>query len=97
MANEHNSNSLFIDAAAAGPLGPVGSRVYSVVLSGIGGNARLTLSDTTTAAPKLDIACIQNDTVTILFPEERPLVFPTGITVNTATNAKATLILAPQR
>lgn len=99
MANIRNSNTAYIDTAAA--LTDIEKR--NIKITGIlvtpdgGGVAQLVLQDKTTTANKVDIRMQSTDRSELYNYTENPLVFPNGIVAATVTNCVATLSLQETR
>lgn len=89
MANAHNGNTLFVDSTGA--IGPSKNvKVAYLVASVTGASPALILMDGSTT--KLNLT-FQASTVPQVFDfSSAPIYFPNGVTVNTITNCKATLV-----
>lgn len=89
MANAHNGNTLYIDSTGA--VGPTKNvKIAYMTVSVTGASPVLILRDGSTT--KFDLT-FQASTVPQVFDfSEAPAYFPNGVTVNTITNCKATLI-----
>lgn len=95
MANEFNSNTLYIDTASTAALTRKNIRVSYITFTSSGAGDNLILKDTDgSGALKISIKnAVANDTITLSF-DENPLVFPNAIYIDTLTSgATATLVL----
>lgn len=95
MANERNSNTVYIDST--GDISDTkNSRVVYVLLTATAANAELVLKDQVTTDNKIDLRlAISGDSKLFRF-SDAPLVFPNGINIGTLTNALATLVIRNQ-
>jgi len=98
MAYVVNSNTIYISPTSSNEAiaDTRNVAVMYVIITPTSGNAVLTLEDTTTTALKLQVrAATSGDTKYFDF-SAAPIVFPTGITVDTLTNCVATLVVRRQ-
>jgi len=103
MANIRNSNTFYIDTAAAdavatttGNLASKNIRVSYITLTATAATSELILRDVTTAANKISLK-LDVDNISKSFDfSETPLVFPNGINPSTVTDCTATCVVQEQ-
>jgi hypothetical protein len=96
VANIRNSNTYWVDTGSQSLVVEKNTRLLGVILTASGGAAVLNLADDVVGASypsKIEVAAASG-TTTHLVLDQAPIVFPNGIRVVTATNCRATLILA---
>jgi hypothetical protein len=99
VANVRNSNSFFIDTAAAdaqpattGNLALPNLKVSYITLSASSATAELTLRDVSTGVVKLNVEFGSNQDVLTLDYSRKPIVFTNGISPSTVSDVVATII-----
>lgn len=95
MANVTNSNTIYIDATGDLSIGTdTNIRVFYVVMTATAGNAVLELEDNqASTVDKLYLGVATSGETKVFDFSRKPIVFPNGIEVTTATNVKATLVI----
>jgi hypothetical protein len=89
MANVLNGNTWYIDAT--GDLTDSAGRVHSVIVTPTAANFVLIIKEQASGTPiKFQVRNATADTAVINL--QKPMFFPTGINVDTLTNAVVTLV-----
>jgi hypothetical protein len=90
MANILNGNTWYIDAT--GDLSNSSGRVHSIVVAPTAANFVVIIKEQASGTPtKFQIRNATADTVFLNF-QSKPIFFPTGIKIDTLTNAVVTLV-----
>lgn len=104
MANIRNSNTFYIDTAAAdaavattGNLAINNIKVTYITITSTAATSELDLRDVTTAANKINLKLTVDDESQCFDFSASPLVFPNGINPNTVTDCVATCVIKESR
>ena len=99
MANVRNSNTFYIDTAAAnvtaataGNLALRNVKVLYIMIAPTGSTADFVVKDVTTGALKFSVDLATQETKVLDF-SRRPIVFPNGISPSTVTNCRVTMVI----
>lgn len=93
MANTRQSNTWYVDTATSALTTDINQKIAAIIISNTAANAVLTLRETSGGSNKITLKNATDGSSQLFDFALKPIVFGTGIYVQTCTNCVATLIL----